>query len=274
MDSVSAPLGAVVILVPQHFHFLARLVENINESQPPFHDVVIVASGFPLSLRPKLKRLVGKINVPTKVMFTELGSAGQNRNAGSMASSAELVAFLDADDYFAPDRNSIALEVFNKTHFDLFYHSFLPFENFQDLREIAFPSDAGSVEDLVFSESLFETTFPNDHRDRKEELAGRAQSTNLIVPNEFGAFQIHHAHVICRAEVARRIRFHEIFGMRNEDGVFGRDALQMGLKIVCSPLILSGYQQGARAKPRKPGNLPRRIANLLRASARQPGRPS
>lgn len=244
-------LGAVVILVPQHLHFLPRLVENINQSSPRFHDVVVVASGFPMLLKKKLKRVVRQINVPTRITFTSLGSAGRNRNAGSILSSAELVAFLDADDYYAPIRNSIALKLFAETKFDLLYHGFIPFENLQDLPSNIFPRETESVAGFVSSEHLFETTFPSGFRDRESELEGRAQSTNLIVPQEFGAFEIHHAHLICRTEVARSIRFHEIFGMRNEDGVFARDALERGLRIVCSPMVLSGYQQGARAKPKR-----------------------
>lgn len=242
-------LAAVVILVPQHLRFLNRLVLNLNQAAPSFEEVIVVASGFSLRQRHVVRKTLSFLQAECTVLFPKLGSAGQNRNLGARKASTDLVSFLDADDLYAPDRNQIIKTTFLNTKFDIFLHSFVPFYEESELAgKLDQATTRGSI--LVDEKDLLVSTFPEGRRDRERELSGKSPSTNLISALLHPRFPTHHAHVTASRDVLQKIQFHEIFGMRNEDGIFARDVLHSGGHVVVSSLTLSGYQQGARAKPR------------------------
>lgn len=119
------------------------------------------------------------------------------------------------------------------------------------------PRDFGEFA-IIDESSLSEATLLRSPRNRDLELKGETETTNLLFNNPSEAFEVHHAHAIVRREAVGDIRYHEEFGIRNEDGVFARDMLEAGKKILLTPFVLSAYRHGARAKPTKPSNLFRR----------------
>lgn len=243
-------LAGVVILVPQHLRFLPRLVANLNESSPAFDELIVVASGFRLSQRRIVQKILKTLHAEHAVIFSRLGSAGRNRNLGSKRATAELVSFLDADDIYAPDRNSVIKATYSEENWDIFLHSFVPFDEVWEIEgKLNSRSSEGAI--LVDEKDLLESTFPGGRRDRANELSGRAPTTNLVSKALHPQFPTHHAHVTASRKILETTQFHEVFGMRNEDGIFARDVLQAGGHVVVSSLVLSGYQQGARAKPRQ-----------------------
>lgn len=255
----SFSLSAVVVLVPQHLKFVARLLRNLNQAHPQFDEVVVVASGLSWREKREIIRELSQITVPLTVEFPKLGSAGANRNIGARSASGDLLAFLDADDLYAPGRNEVIRRAYLDTGFDIFLHSFVDFCEEVDLSEqFSDPTEFDSSK-TYDQRILSQLTFPDGERNRELEVSGNAPSTNLIIPQESNSFAVHHAHVVAKRGVALQTRFHEYFGVRNEDGVFARDVLFHGGKVIVCPLVLSGYQQGARAKPRPKQSLRARL---------------
>lgn len=249
-STLDPSLAGVVILVPQHLKFLRRLVSNLNESTPPFEELIVVASGFRLSQHRVVRKILKSLHTEYVVLFPRLGSAGRNRNLGAKRATKDLVSFLDADDLYAHHRNSVIKTTYLQENWDIFLHSFVPFHDAQEIEGKLSSRDTQRALQ-VDEKDLLESTFPQGIRDRGEELSGQAPTTNLVSKTLHPMFPTHHAHVTASRKVLKTTLFHEVFGMRNEDGIFARDVLQAGGHVVVTSLVLSGYQQGARAKPRQ-----------------------
>lgn len=247
---VATTLSAVISLVPAHLRFLDSLLSNLLSSTHPFSEVIIVASGFGRRVR-SLESISGRLPFENmKLVQCSLQSAGANRNLGWKHATAELVAFLDADDLYHPLRNSIAAKSFQNQQFDLFLNSFVPFQTEGEVQR-HLNSDPRGSEQTFSSIDFFHGTLVERARDRVAEISGTATSTVLEFTNKQATFPIHHAHAIVRNTLKKDFRFHEIFGMRNEDSIFVRDILESGADIVVSAQQLSFYRQGFRAKPKK-----------------------
>jgi hypothetical protein len=238
--------GAVIVLVPGHLRFLDGLVENLNESSRRFDQIVVVASGFSSMFRVK-KSLSSLICDDLTLVRAPLGSAGKNRNLGWRLIDTELVSFLDSDDLYGLERNVVIGEIYLETQFDLFLHGFTSFDDGHQGAlslgvKIELPLDRLVRRDKLSSRRP---------RNRSLELKGQTPSTNLRFRDPAAEFEVQHAHATVRTVLREGFEFHEVFGIRNEDGVLAQDVLDAGREVVLSPLKLSGYRQGARAKPRR-----------------------
>lgn len=238
--------GAVIVLVPGHLRFLDGLVDNLNESSRRFDQVVVVASGFSAMFRVK-KILSGLICDDLTLVRAPLGSAGKNRNLGWRLVDTELVSFLDSDDLYGPERNTVIGEIYLQTEFDLFLHGFTSFDDGQQ-GALALGVDIEHPLDGLVRRSELSSRRP---RNRTAELMGQTRSTNVQFRDPASEFEVQHAHATLRTALREEFEFHEVFGVRNEDGVLAQDVLDAGREVVLSPLKLSGYRQGARAKPRR-----------------------
>lgn len=242
-------ITAVIVLVPQHLRFLAPLLRELDGAEPGYTEVIVVASGFGRKFLQVQSILREKYSGEARVVGQPLQSAGANRNVGLLEASTEFVCFLDADDTYSRDRN-MAIQGLNTLYqFDLMLHGFEPFTDGVDTPpSLQLPPKY--LEVPYFTEKdVHEGTLESSMRNRAGELTGSTATTNLVFTDPRQVLEVHHAHSIVRRESVGTIRFHEVFGVRNEDGVFARDMLEAGKKILLSPLVLSGYRQGARAKP-------------------------
>lgn len=256
-------LGAVIVTVPTHLRFLPGLVDNLNRCAPEFQQIVVVASGFrsPRTIRRILASLQSR---DVSLVLVPLGSAGKNRNIGWTHIKTDFVCFLDSDDLYAPGRNKIINAIYEENPFDLFLHAY---EEFSDAERLPMlPSDAAGFDasKLVRGASLIRRI----PRQRSLELQGLTESTNILFAKPHQEFPVHHAHSTIRTCLRDTFRFHEVFGVRNEDGVLAQDILDADFDVVLSPQILSSYRQGARAKPRKTPLL--KVAEKLRSAFGRP----
>lgn len=238
-------LAAVVVLVPSHLRFLAGLVRNLEQADPPFENIVVIASGFKFKFQVLriIERLKGR---KVWVVFAPLASAGSNRNLALSLITEDVICFLDADDLYHTHRNKVVTEVFQKHQCDLLLHGFQVFSSAEESAvDLKYPLELVSAR-FVHTPSI--TT--QENRRRHDELLGLTESTNLrfVLPGE--EFEVQHAHACVRRDVMRAIKFHEEFGVRNEDGVFAQDVVEAGFTVTLTDLALSFYRQGARAKPR------------------------
>jgi glycosyltransferase involved in cell wall biosynthesis len=240
-------ISAVIITVPQHEQFLSGLIENLNLATPAFHQVVLVASGFGARRHGVITECKKIDSKETIVHFSPLGSAGANRNAGWKFVESEFVCFLDADDLYAPERNLAIQALHHAYGFDLFLHAFTSFDSNSQDNVILDGAEDFDLSQIATGKDLVS----RERRDRNAELRGKTESTNILFADPRRAFPVHHAHLVVKNALRSEFQFHEVFGVRNEDGVFAQDVLDAGLQVVLSSVVLSGYRQGARAKPKR-----------------------
>lgn len=245
-------VSGIVVLVPQHLFLLRDLLVGLNKDVA-LGQLVIVASGFSGGDAEKLNRTLKETEFsrPTVLVETPLQSAGANRNAGLSECGSGLVLFMDADDIYSPHRSKIALSLFAKHQFDLMLHGFTPFQHGDFPRPFPNPPKNLDMLPVVRESSLYQATLLRNPRNRRLELKGKTSTTNLLFNDPSEAFEVHHAHAIIRLEGLGTIRFHEEFGIRNEDGVFARDMLEARKRVLLTPFALSAYRHGVRAKPKK-----------------------
>jgi len=255
---VPLSLAAVVVLVPAHLRFLAGLTRNLEQADPPFENIVVVASGFRFKFQVLriLQRLKGR---KVSVVFAPLASAGANRNLALSLITEDVICFLDADDLYHTHRNEIVTEIFQRYECDLLLHGFQVFSSAEESSvNLKYPIEP------VFARFVSTPSITTqENRRREKELLGLTKSTNLrfVLPGE--EFEVQHAHACVRREVLGAIKFHEEFGVRNEDGVFAQDIVEAGFTVTLTDLVLSFYRQGARAKPRLRRQLARSVSSFF-----------
>jgi hypothetical protein len=232
----------VVILVPAHLRFLFGLIRNLNAATKPFDEFVIVASGFKTIGRAFVSLLALTLRGGSvRMLFPGYGSAGQNRNLGMDVATSELICFLDIDDFYGTDRTRLIADLYSQRRFDVCYHSYERFRGLPIAVELFQGTSLLHVDWLENADLR-----PIGNRSRALELKGLGTSTNLRVRNPEKEFPIHHAHVTVRRQVIFDVglRFHEVAGVPNEDGVFANDALEAKLIIFVSCAPLSLYREG------------------------------
>ncbi len=254
-QNLESEVSGILVLVPQHLFLLRNLLVGLKKDIA-LGRLVIVASGFSGRDADQLKRTLKEtvFNRATVLIETPLQSAGANRNAGLSECGSGLVLFMDADDIYSPHRSKIALSLFAKHQFDLMLHGFTPFQHGDFPKPFPKPPEDLDMLKVVRESSLHQATLLRNPRNRRLELKGKTSTTNLLFNDTNKAFEVHHAHAIVRREAIGDIRYHEEFGIRNEDGVFARDMLEAGRKVLLTPFVLSAYRHGARAKPTRPKN--------------------
>lgn len=247
--------SAVITLVPKHLDYLADCLADARDQTLAYDEILIVASGFLRDQESEVRLIVdhGSTGANSRILFSAAAPAGTNRNLGLEQSNGDLVFFMDADDRFHPQRNSLVMtEILPSTSFDLLLHSYLAFEG----NAPKWPKSIGRDRRIWESDDLMDATFPSG-RSRNAEMSGKP--AGIALPNN-EKVPIHHGHsVVSRRLVEAGIRQHELFFPRNEDSVYARDALWDGHRVVVTSAVLSAYRVGSSAfswRSRRMLNLP------------------
>lgn len=97
----------VSVIIPNYNYgrFLADALDSVLAQTHPPHEIIVVDDG---STDDSLI-VAGRYGVRVQVLQQKNQGVGAARNAGVAAATGELVAFLDADDYWSPDK--LALQV-------------------------------------------------------------------------------------------------------------------------------------------------------------------
>ena len=136
------------------------------------------------------------------------------RNAGSKASTKDVIVFFDVDDIPHPQKVEVTKKLFSDSKLSAFIHGYKHGED----REFDL------VEDTPFC----------------RVIAKHPENTNIIT--EEGVGGIHHSHIAVRREVFDKVQFNESPEFyRLEDGKFCQDIVDTRLPFIFSKLKLVYY---------------------------------
>jgi len=115
------PLFSVLIDNYNYGYYLEEAVESVLNQTFPQSDIeiIVVDDGSTDDSSERLKRYKGKVTC----IFKENGGQASALNAGIEKARGELIAFLDADDYWRPDKLRLLADEFAKSErVDFVYH--------------------------------------------------------------------------------------------------------------------------------------------------------
>jgi glycosyltransferase involved in cell wall biosynthesis len=107
---MSAPTVSVIVPAYRAAHTIGRALDSVLAQTVPPKEIAIVDDGSPDDLAAVLKPYGDRVRLIHKTN----GGAASARNLGIQESTGELIAFLDADDYWEPRKLEIQLEILRK----------------------------------------------------------------------------------------------------------------------------------------------------------------
>src|ERR1700730_3706812 len=104
------PLVSILINNFNYVEFLNEAIESaLNQSYPAI-EIIIVDDGSTDGSREVIARHADKV----RAVLKENGGQGSAFNAGVAASRGEILCFLDADDFFYPNKVAAVVDEFTK----------------------------------------------------------------------------------------------------------------------------------------------------------------
>lgn len=97
---MNAPRFSVVIPAYNAAATLARAIDSVLDQTWPAHEIVVVDDGS----RDDTAEIARRYGAPVRLVQQANQGVSVARNAGAAAATGDWLAFLDADDWYAPDR--------------------------------------------------------------------------------------------------------------------------------------------------------------------------
>ncbi|MCL5059547.1 MAG: glycosyltransferase family 2 protein [Candidatus Thermoplasmatota archaeon] len=100
------PRFSVIVPAFNHAATLARAIESVQAQNWPAHEIIVVDDGSTDATAEVARQFGGAVHL----IRQPNGGVSVARNAGAAAATGDWLAFLDADDWYAPDRIKLHAE--------------------------------------------------------------------------------------------------------------------------------------------------------------------
>ncbi len=104
---VEVPRVSVVIPTYNYSHFLSEAISSVLSQTYPIHEVIVVDDGSTDDTKKIVERFAGKIIY----IYQENAGLSAARNTGIKHSTGDVVAFLDSDDIWYPEKTAKQIDV-------------------------------------------------------------------------------------------------------------------------------------------------------------------
>ena len=227
----------VIPIVPKHFRYLKKLLDELNSETRFVGEIHICASSVDEASSLKLLQIVSRssFNKIIKVhSCLKTKTAGENRNHGWNNSIFDIVVFLDADDLYHPNRLQFLTNLMIKNHADAIVHDYYRMAP-------KFFFKFGNIESylLISADQLYGVNqFDFDNPLPSGNLY--SGESNLLLPAEIlKKCKVHHGHLTVRRDIPLRYTDRKL----GEDGELVRGILKHDYNIVYVSTKLSIYDR-------------------------------
>lgn len=154
---MSPPTPSVAVIIPtfNETSRLVRAVESVFAQSSPVQEIFVIADGSSEDTRKFLKAQFGALQHVKLIEIEHSGLPGVARKTGLSLTTAEWIAFLDADDVWLPDKMEKQLHRISETKADLVYGNAFRVENGE--LELLLPKE--SVPDFATTRNLIRGNF-------------------------------------------------------------------------------------------------------------------
>ena len=97
---MAAPEFSIIIAVYNGEHTIARAIQSVLDQTYPAHEIIVIDDGSTDGTATQVKQFGGV----ARYIYQQNAGVAAARNAGVDAATGDWLAFLDADDYYYPDR--------------------------------------------------------------------------------------------------------------------------------------------------------------------------
>lgn len=97
---VSVPAFTVIIAVYNGERTIAHAIQSVLDQSYPAHEIIVIDDGSTDGTAEQVKQFGGVV----RYIYQQNAGVAAARNAGVDAATADWLSFLDADDYYYPDR--------------------------------------------------------------------------------------------------------------------------------------------------------------------------
>jgi glycosyltransferase involved in cell wall biosynthesis len=108
--TAAAPLVSVVLCASPEATHLARAIRSVAGQTYPHIELLVIEPGSTAEIHAALSACLPDVAFPTRVITHEDWSWPSAANAGAALAQGQFIAFLDADDFFAPGRIEAMVE--------------------------------------------------------------------------------------------------------------------------------------------------------------------
>ena len=237
MPMVQQQCSIVIPIVPQHFRYLKRLLNELEKESRFVGEIHICASSVNQANFFKLQQIVAEslfVKNTSIHSILEKKTAGENRNFGWTKAKFEIVFFLDADDSYHPKRIEFLTDVMIKNCADAVVHDY-----YRMVPKFFFSLSNEKNFSLITADQLLKINQANLEKLLPDGNLYAGES-NLLLPTEHSKkYKLHHGHLTVRKDVPIRYTNRKL----GEDGELVCKILKHEYKLVFITSKLSIYDR-------------------------------
>ena len=227
----------VIPVVPKHFRYLKKLLDELNCEDRFVGEIHICASSVNETNLLRLMQIVAQSPSDKKIEIhscSDTKTAGENRNYGWNKAIFDIVVFLDADDLYHPNRLEYVTSVIINNHADALVHDyyrmvpkyFFKFSNFE-----------GHL--LILADQLYKVNRAKLENSLPDGSLSAGESNLLLPIDDFKNLKVHHGHLTVRRNIPLRYTNRKL----GEDGELVRELLKHRYSVVYVSTKLSIYDR-------------------------------
>ena len=227
----------VIPVVPKHFRYLKKLLNELNLEDRFVGEIHICASSVNETNLLRLMQIAAQSSFDRKIKIhscPDMKTAGENRNYGWNKAIFDIVVFLDADDLYHPNRLEFVTSVIINNHADALVHDY-----YRMVPKYFFKFGNFDGYSLILADQLYKVNRVKLENSLPDGSLYAGESNLLLPVDGFKKLKVHHGHLTVRRDIPLRYTNRKL----GEDGELVHELLKHRYNMVYVSTKLSIYDR-------------------------------